>query len=356
MNGTSLSSPSPQQPSPSETTTSTPAPDVLQSPPSTATPTSVLSTTPIGSAARPSIVSTSQMNNGSAVSETQQLPSLGQPKQTNTAAPLLKPPPAVARPRPQPFNPSPFTRHMSLRYRSNPLSFMPLRGDGSGYETLTEEPAIPQLPPTADVLVPQSTTQAIVGKTILQPTVHQNTPSQPANTSTAPAPSTLLNLSQAAPIQPYAVPPGYNGPTQWTTTAQPQLPPQLQRARKPSEAEMWLATAAADSVPPGTTTVQRNQGLLTTVNPFAETAAQIDSLSNAWTRDLQVSTNPSPQPSNTSWSSTPWTESSSIAKRNDEKFASFSASSQQSPPARLPLTRKDSNPFKPAKTDQVFWV
>lgn len=353
VNGTnSMPSPSPQQPSSSKTTTSAPSPVVLQTPPSTATPNPVSSTTPIASAARPSIVNTTQMNNGSAMSETQQLPSLGQPKQTNNPAPLLKPPPAVARPRPQPFNPSPFTRHMSLRYRSNPLSFMPLRGDPSGYETLTEEPTIPQLPSTADAHVPQSTTPAIVGKTILQPTVHKNTPSQPANTSTAPAPSTLLNLSQAAPIQPYAVPSASNGPTQWSTTAQPQLPPQLQRPRKPSEAEMWLATAAADTVPPGTTSVQRNQGLLTTVNPFAETAAQINSLSNAWTHDLQVSTNPSPQLSNTSWSSTPWTESSSSAKRSDERFASL----QQSPPARLPLTRKDSNPFKPAKTDQVFWV
>lgn len=374
VNGTSVSNPSPQQPSLGKTTTPAQAPTIISTSLSTGTTTStpISSTAPIAADERPSSVSTSQEKNGSVVGlSTQPLPSPGepQPKQANTAAPLLKPPPTVARPRPQPFNPSPFTRHMSLRYRSNPLSFMPLRGETSGYETLTEEPTVPQLPPTVDALVPQSTTPAVADKSTLQPTVQHSTPSQPgnmynglsANSSTAPASSTLLKLSQAAPLQPYAVPPALslaNGSVQWNTTGQPQpqLPSQSQRPRKLSEAEVWLATASADTTASGGMTARRNQGLLTTINPFAETASQIDALSNAWTHDLQISKNSSTQPANTSWASSPWAQSSASSKSGNDEFASYFASRQMNPPVRPPLTKRDSNPFKPENQDQIFWV
>ena len=373
VNGSSPSNPPPQQPSPGKVTTPTPTP----------TPTST--TAPIAAAAVPSNVTTAPIQNGTVVSTTQQLPSPGQPNQINAAAPILKPPPSVARPRPQPFNPSPFTRHMSLRYRSNPLSFMPLRGDTSGYETLTEEPTVPQLPPAVDTLMLQNNTSSSSGTPILQPTVQPSTPSQPAtmynglsanSSSTTPASSTLLNLSrgasvpsQPAPPQPYAAPsasPLVNGPSQWGTAGHQQQQPQQQsqpqsqpqRKRNLSEAEMWLASASADTITPPGTTVQANQGLLTTVNPFAETASQINALSNAWTHDLQASlpTSTSSQPGNTSWSSSPWAQTSAHVTNGEEDFASFFASRQVSPPARAPLTRKDSNPFKPSTQDEVFWV
>lgn len=270
---------------------------------------------------------------------------------------------------------------MSLRYRSNPLSFIPLRGETSGYETLTEEPSVPQLPPAVDALMLQNNTPASSGTPVLQPVVQQSsTPSQAGtmynglsanSSSAASASSTSLNLSrggnvpsQAAPLQPYAIPtasPIVNGPTHWGTTAQQQQQPQLQpaqRARKVSEAEMWLASASADtSASPGTA-VQPNQGLLTTVNPFAETASQIDALSNAWTRDLQATlpTSSSSQPGNTSWSSSPWAQSSAHTTTAEDEFASFFGSPQVSPPPKVPVSKKDSNPFKSPNQDQVFWV
>lgn len=380
VNGTSPSNSLPQEPSPGQITTPTPTPTL------TSTPTPMSTTAPIASAAVPSNVTTAPIQNGSAVtSTTQQLPSPDQPNQSNATATVIKPPPSVARPRPQPFNPSPFTRHMSLRYRSNPLSFIPLRGDTSGYETLTEEPTVPQLPPAVDALMLQNSTSSSSGTPILQPTVQPSTPSQPAtmynglsanSSSTTPASSTLLNLSrggnvpsQPAPLQPYAVPsasPLVSGPSQWGAAGhqqqqpqqQSQPQPQPQRKRNLSEAEMWLASASADTGTPPGTTVQANQGLLTTVNPFAETASQINALSNAWTHDLQASlpTSTSSQPGNTSWPSSPWAQTSARVTNGEEDFASFFASRQVSPPTGAPLTRKDSNPFKPSTQDEVFWV
>lgn len=260
---------------------------------------------------------------------------------------------------------------------------MPLRGDTSGYETLTEELSVPQLPPSVEALMVHNTTPAPSAMPVTQPIVPQSsTPSQPgtmynglgANTS-SPAPSTLLNLSRggnvpsaAAPLQPYAVPsasPLGNGPTQWGTPGQqqqhqpPPPPQQQQRQRQLSDAEMWLASASAEStVPTGKPVQPPNQGLLTTVNPFAETASQIDALSNAWTHDLQATLPPSTssQPENTSWSSSPWAQSSTHSTKGEDEFASFFASRQLSPPPRVPVTKKDSNPFKPSNQDQVFWV
>lgn len=363
VNGSTPSNLPPQQPSPGQIKTTIPTP----------APMPASTTAPIAAAAVPSSATTPPMKNGTVVTGTQQLPSPGQPKQSNAATPILKPPPSVARPRPQPFNPSPFTRHMSLRYRSNPLSFMPLRGDASGYETLSEEPSVPQLPPALDALMLQNNTPApsssSFGAPVSQPTATQtSTPNQPntmyngmnANaSSTMQAPNTLLNLSRGGnvpnavpPLQPLPVQsatPQVNGVPAWSASTQ-------QQRQKPfSDAEMWLATASADATQP-VKTVQPNQGLLTTVNPFAETASQIDALSNAWTRDLQA-TLPSSQPQgNTTWSSSPWASSSSRPTNAEDEFASFFATRQTSPPARVPLTKKDSNPFSPQTEDQVFWV
>lgn len=300
------------------------------------------------------------------VATTEQLPSSGQPTQHNAATPVLKPPPSVARPRPQPFNPSPFTRHMSLRYRSNPLSFMPLRGsDTNGYETLTEEPAVPQLPPAVDALMLQNNTPApsssSFGAPVAQPTAtHNGTPNQPNTVpSHMQAPNTLLNLSRGSNV-PNAAPslqlfPGQsattqvNGVTSWGPSHQ-------QQHQKPlSHAEMWLASASGDATQPGKM-VQPNQGLLTTVNPFAETASQIDALSNAWTHDLKSTLPSSQSQGNTSWSSSPWASSSSRQTNGADEFSSFFASRETSPPPRVPLTKKDSNPFSPQREDQVFWV
>lgn len=365
VNGSTPSNPSPQQPSPVQIKTTAPAPAPV--------PTST--TAPIAATAVPSSVVTPPIKNGTVVTATQQLPSPGQPTQNNVATPILKPPPSVARPRPQPFNPSPFTRHMSLRYRSNPLSFMPLRGsDTTGYETLTEEPAVPQLPPAVDALMLQKNTPASssssFGAPMSQPTATRNgTPNQPntvynglgANSSShIQAPNTLLNLSRGANV-PNAAPPAaqlfpgqsattqVNGVTSWGASTQ-------QQHQKPlSDAEMWLASASVDPTQ-SSKMVQPNQGLLTTVNPFAETASQIDALSSAWTHDLKATMPSSQSQGNTSWSSSPWPSTSSRQTNGADEFSSFLASRETSPPPRMPLTKKDSNPFSPQREDQVFWV
>ena len=51
-----------------------------------------------------------------------------------------------SRPRPQGVNTNPFTRHTSLRYRSQPLSLQPLKP--GKYEQLNDESAAPRLPPS----------------------------------------------------------------------------------------------------------------------------------------------------------------------------------------------------------------
>ena len=363
VNGSTPSNPPPQQPSPGQMKPAVPTPSPI--PAST--------TAPIAAAAVPSSVTAPPVKNGTVVTGTQQLPSPPQPKQSNAATPILKPPPSVARPRPQPFNPSPFTRHMSLRYRSNPLSFMPLRGDTSGYETLTEEPSVPQLPPAVDALMLQRNTptpsSTSFGTPVSQATATQNSaPSQPnsmfnglnANSSsTIQAPNTLLNLSRGGnvpnavpPLQPYSIQsatPQLNGPTSWGMSSQVQ-------SQKPlSNAEMWLASASVDTTVPAKT-AQPNQGLLTTVNPFAETASQIDALSNAWTHDLQSTLPSTSSQGTTAWSSSSkWGSGATRPTNGEDDFASFFASRQTSPPPHAPVSKKDSNPFTPTQ-DQVFWV
>lgn len=52
-----------------------------------------------------------------------------------------------SRPRPQAVNANPFTRHTSLRYRSQPLSLQPLKP--GKYEVLTDDQSVlPRLPPS----------------------------------------------------------------------------------------------------------------------------------------------------------------------------------------------------------------
>lgn len=54
-----------------------------------------------------------------------------------------------SRPRPQGSGPNPFTRHTSLRYRSQPLSLQPLKP--GKYEVLADESVVPRLPPQEPV-------------------------------------------------------------------------------------------------------------------------------------------------------------------------------------------------------------
>lgn len=363
VNGSSPPNPTAQPPSPAQMKPSVPVPSPM--PAST--------TAPIAVASVPSSMTAPPIKNGAVTTGTEQVPSPAEPKQSNAGTPILKPPPSVARPRPQPFNPSPFTRHMSLRYRSNPLSFMPLRNDTSGYETLTEEPAGPQLPPTVDALMLQKNTPTPLSTSFgtpvsKGPAVQSSAPSQPTSifnglnsnsTSTMQAPNTILNLSQRSsvpstvpPLQPQPVQgatPQVNGSGSWSVSSQ------VQRQKPLSEAEMWLASASVDTTQPAKT-MQPNQGLLTTVNPFAETASHIDALSNAWTRDMQ-STLPSASPQGTTgWSSSSkWGPSAVRQTNGEDDFASFFSSRQTNPPPHAPLSKKDSNPFSPTQ-DQVFWV
>lgn len=363
VNGSSPPNPPAQQPSPGQMKPSVPVPSAV--PAST--------TAPIAAATVPSSTTTPPVKNGTVTTGTQQLPSPAEPKQNNAGTPVLKPPPSVARPRPQPFHPSPFTRHMSLRYRSNPLSFMPLRNDTSGYETLTEEPAVPQLPPTVDTLMLQKNTPTPIstsfGTPVSQGAATQNSaPSQPPSmfnglntnsTSTIQSSNAIPNLSQRSnvpnavpPLQPYPIQgatPPVNGSGSWNVSNQ------VQRQKPLSEAEMWLASASVDTAQPAKT-VQPNQGLLTTVNPFAETSSQIDALSNAWTHDLQSTLPSVSSQGTTGWSSSSqWGTSTTRQTNGEDDFASFFASRQTSPPPHAPLSKKDSNPFTPTQ-DQVFWV
>ena len=270
-----------------------------------------------------------------------------------TSQPVLKPPPATARPRPQAFNPSPFTRHMSLRYRSNPLSFTPLK-EGGGYETLPEETIspVPRLPPLVDALSPESgsfSTSTTSAPGVFDPTPGpqrvpqpQPTPQQPQtlnsfgalqSTQVANPPNqTVANSWQpfSVPLQPIAAAQG----NAWSNrSTQP-------KTRNVSDAENWLATVQADtkSVSNGT---GGNQGLLTTANPFSSATTQLDALSSAWTKDL-ASQLPNA-------SGNPVTTTGSIAQtwpNQGDNLSPISSHHASSPQA--------TNPF--GQNKQVFWV
>lgn len=249
---------------------------------------------------------------------------------------------------------------MSLRYRSNPLTFTPLK-EGGGYETLAEETLspVPRLPPTVDALIPDSgsaSTSTMLAAGTFDPApgpqrVLQQQPataisSQPPHVFNAfgpPHPTQLANpASQSAadswqpfnaPLQPIAAAQG----NVWASNRGHQP-----LTHKVSDAENWLATVQADTkaITNGT---GGNQGLLTTANPFGNTAAQLDALSSAWTKDIaaqlpNASAKPSVAPTG-SVAKTSW-------PNQGDDLSSLSTHHTTSP--------QPSNPF--GQNKQTFWV
>lgn len=297
-----------------------------------------------------------------------QTPPAAESAKKSAGKPLLQPPPSVARPRPQAFNPSPFTRHTSLRYRSNPLSFMPLKDTG-GYQTLMEElplAPIPKLPAAVDALTEQSApvkptpTQAPVassGFSSNQPGLlyngvgsgHVAGPVNSGNTSIAQA--QMTPGVGASPLHPFCVQPAppANQQNPWAS------PSQIQR--RESEADKWLASAEATTTENG---AQPSQGLLTTYNPFGEMSSQLDALSSAWTKDLIAQLPASTQqPRNGQANSanavsSPWGPSTTGQVTKDDDEFSFLASRHVGTPGSP--EKPDSNPFGPPSHGQVHWV
>lgn len=85
-----------------------------------------------------------------------------------------------SRPRPQGSTPNPFTRHTSLRYRSQPLSLQPLRP--GKYEVLADESVVPRLPPEEAVNSKPTDIDTLLS-------MNDSAPSQPTRNNPAP----LLN-------------------------------------------------------------------------------------------------------------------------------------------------------------------
>lgn len=259
-----------------------------------------------------------------------------------TVQPVLKPPPQVVRPRPQPFTPSPFTRHMSLRYKSTPMSLGPLRDTSSkGYETLLEESQPPKLPQTVDALnihgnqpqpmnypggfVPlQSSTPQVVSASPGQPSMYNGLHSNSMNTT--------QSFGSPAQTQPFGA---------QTVQQNPWSPPVSQLKRTPSDAEKWLESAEnlnkANSA---------NQGLLTTHNPFATT--QNSAISGTWTTDMNKSL-PAVQQTNQN----AWGPSKVPSVPEEDDFASL-ASRHTGSPVSSPRGSTSSNPF--SQGSQVYWV
>lgn len=261
-------------------------------------------------------------------------------QQTSPVQPVLKPPPAVARARPQPFAPSPFTRHMSLRYKSTPMSLGPLRDNVKGYEALHEESQAPKLPQTVDALIGGTTTPQQpynypggfapqVSST--SPGVAQNTPVYNGLQST----STTMNTSYGTPVQNVASPAqpfGGQPASPWTPTSQLQ--------RTPSNAERWLESAEKINKVNGS-----NQGLLTTVNPFSAAPTQNNGISGAWTQDMNASL-PAAQQTNQNV----WGKTSIPPVPEEDEFASLATRHTGSPLSSPAPT----NPF--SHGSQVYWV
>lgn len=102
--------------------------------PQQAPKTSVSSTQ--GSSPQPSVTSSPTLSNAPAALDPLQVePIRKKEKKLNLQS----------RPRPQGAASNPFTRHTSLRYRSQPLSLQPLRP--GKYEVLADESVVPRLPP-----------------------------------------------------------------------------------------------------------------------------------------------------------------------------------------------------------------
>jgi len=286
----------------------------------------------------PTAVSTSTMNG-----PTQPVPaaaaSPAQPVQQAQPAvqPVLKPPPPVARARPQPFNPSPFTRHMSLRYKSTPMSLGPLRGDtGKGYATLAEESQPPKLPQTVDALNIHGNQQqpaSLNYQAPFAPQVGNASPGMPAVTSMSPPVYNGLNTNVTQSF----------GQSQLFNTqpvqANPWSPPVSQLKRTPSDAEKWLQSAENMNKANGS-----NSGLLTTHNPFATTATTSSGLTGTWSTDLNKSLPTSLQQTNQNAWSAP-------NKVEEDDFASLASRHTGSP---VSSPRTSTNPFNTGT--QVYWV
>jgi hypothetical protein len=264
-------------------------------------------------------------------------------QQPSPVQPVLKPPPVVARARPQPFAPSPFTRHMSLRYKSTPMSLGPLRDDIKGYETLQEEPQAPKLPQTVDALVHGTTTQVPqpfnypagfspqVSST--SPALVQGTPMYNGLQST-----NTMNTSYGTPVQSVASPAQPFG----GQPASPWTPPPSQLQRTPSDAEKWLESAEKLNNANG-----GNQGLLATVNPFSASSTQNNSISGTWTQDMNASL-PVAQQTNQNI----WGNPSVTTVPEEDEFASLATRHTGSPLGSPQGASK--NPF--SQGSHVYWV
>ena len=112
------------------------------------------------------------------------------PTHSTTTPGMLEPPSAEpirkkdkklnlqSRPRPQGGGPNPFTRHTSLRYRSQPLSLQPLRP--GKYEVLADESVIPKLPPDEPAQSKPTDIDALLSLNEPAPAVQNTTKNNPA--------------------------------------------------------------------------------------------------------------------------------------------------------------------------------
>jgi hypothetical protein len=97
-----------------------------------------------------------------------------------------------SRPRPQGGTPNPFTRHTSLRYRSQPLSLQPLRP--GKYEVLADESVVPKLP-----LEEPAQNKPTDIDTLLS--MNEPAPAVPSTTNNTAAPHTMNNGGIGAMMQ-----------------------------------------------------------------------------------------------------------------------------------------------------------
>ena len=207
---------------------------------------------------------------------------------------------------------------------------------------------VPQLPPTVDALIQSSGTTST--STTFDPTpgpqrVPVQQPPQAFNAFGSSQPAQIANSTNqnmANSWQPFGMPlqPVAAQGNVWSSGGHQPL------ARKVSDAENWLATVQADTkaVPNGT---GGNQGLLTTTNPFNDTAMQLDALSSAWTKDLakqlpNASAKPDVAAAGSTVQTSPWPSQPS----QGDDFSSLASRHTSSPPA--------ANPF--GQNKQVFWV
>ena len=284
------------------------------------------------------------------------------PKAKPTGTPLLQPPPSVARPRPQRFDPSPFTRHTSLRYRSNPLSFLPLK-DSGGYETLLEDQpmsAAPKLPAAVDALTEQSSVKPLpTGPSVASPGLH-STHAQPGLVYNGMSSAPASRPAESAVFSPHNAPLAALASAPQPYNPQPALQPNQRnpwpaQIQSQSQADKWLASAA--QVNATTNGRHAGDGLLTTYNPFGEVSSQLEVLSSAWTTDLKTQLQAKPRNGDASrgnTASSQWGATPTAQKPKEDEF-SFLASRHAASPGS-PKSPADSNPFGAPRESQVHWV